>query len=95
MVKIDLQLFGGRGSSSGRRHSGGALAAFKSNAKQFNNALHEGRKRSAAIVEYTDLYGKIHKRYWNGVTYTDRKSSLFTNGDRYAHKGVYQAKYKE
>lgn len=39
------------------------LMAFRENSKQFNNALKEGRTRKASIVEFTDITGKVSKRY--------------------------------
>lgn len=67
------------------------LTAFRENSKQFNNALQEGRTRKASIVEFTDITGKVSKRYWNGATYTDRSSSLFEK----EFKGTYKVSFKK
>lgn len=87
---------GGRGSSSGVVASGGAikvspLTAFKENARQFNSALRDARRAKASIVEFKDVTGQTSKRYWNGATYTDRKSSLYEK----EFKGTYKAKFKQ
>ena len=67
------------------------LTAFRENSKQFNNALKEGRTRKASIVEFTDITGKVSKRYWNGATYTDRSNSLFEK----EFKGTYKVSFKK
>lgn len=91
----------GRGNSKAGKTSGGGnkvspLQAFRSNARQFNEALAEGRRRHAAVVEYTDLNGRKSRRYWNGATYTERKSSLYTRGTgKYSVSGTYSSKYHE
>ena len=91
---------GGRGSSSGVVASGGLvggaikvspLTAFKENARQFNSALRDARRAKASIVEFKDVTGQTSKRYWNGATYTDRKSSLYEK----EFKGTYKAKFKQ
>lgn len=83
---------GGRGGSSGSHKSSvSPLTAFKENAKQFNNALQEGRKRKASIVEFTDITGKVTKQYWNGATYTERSRSLYEK----EFKGTHKASFKK
>lgn len=87
MTKINLQLFGGRGASSGIRATTGpsALEAFKENSNQFSKALREGKARRAAVVEFSDITGKVVKRYWDGSTYRDRPNSERTPSERRAN----------
>lgn len=89
---INLQFFGGRGGSSGVGKSGiSALQAFKENARQFNEALQQGKIRKASVVEFEDITGNETKRYWNGATYVDRKSALY---EKDMH-GTYKARFKK
>ena len=87
---------GGRGTGSGNTYkSSGALEAFKDNARQFNEALREGERRRAAVIEFTDISGKLNKRYWNGAAYVDRSSALYTGATgKNAVSGVYKSEYK-
>lgn len=66
------------------------LEAFKENTNQLNKALKNAKDNKASILEYQDITGKVHHRYWNGATYTDRKSSLYEK----EFKGTYKAKFK-
>ena len=71
------------------------LQAFKENARQFNEALQEGRKRNAQIVEYKRIDGKTERRYWNGARYEDRPSQMYQNtGGKYKTEGTYKAEFK-
>ena len=86
---------GGRGASSKSSSGMSALEAFKDNARQFNEAMREGERRRAAVIEFKDITGKVNKRYWNGAAYVDRSSALYTEATgRNAVNGVYQAEYK-
>ena len=89
----------GRGESKVQRHErymrkklGGMsqLEAFKENARQFNEALEEARKRNAAVVEFTDITGKTFKRYWDGARYSDVKPS---GALRSGTSGTYKASF--
>lgn len=86
---------GGRGASSKSSSGMSALEAFKDNARQFNEAMREGERRRAAVIEFKDITGKVNKRYWNGAAYVDRSSALYTGATgRNSVNGVYQAEYK-
>ena len=90
---------GGGSSANGKTSGGGAklspLQAFKENARQFNEALIEGKKRNAQVVEYKRIDGKTERRYWNGARYEDRPSQMYqnTNG-KYKTEGTYKAEFK-
>lgn len=89
---------GGRGSSSGRagNRKVSALEAFRENVSQLNAALQKAKESGAAQLQYTDITGRTVNRYWNGATFTDRKSSLYeTTSGKYKREGIYKAKFKE
>ena len=97
MIKINIQLFGGRGASSGANTSNkpSALEVFKENANQFKRALQNGQENKAAIVEYTDVTGKTVKRYWDGSTYRDRPSSMYNSLSNKDMSGTFKSKFEE
>ncbi len=83
---------GGRGASSSKAKSTkSSLEAFRSNARQFNEALQKAKQQRASIVEYTDITGQTFKRYWNGASFVDRESALYEK----ERKGLYKAKYRD
>ena len=71
------------------------LVVVRENARQFNEALQEGRRRKAAVIEFEGVDGKVYKRYWNGAAYVDRAVDLqswgFTNT---GVSGTYSTKFK-
>lgn len=70
-----------------------ALQIFKENASQLNDAIREGQKRKVATIEFEDATGKTVRRYFNGASYSDRKSSM---AEKYSSvKGTYKAKFKK
>ena len=72
------------------------LEAFRENASQLNAALEKAKGIGAAQLQYTDITGRTVNRYWNGATFTDRKSSLYeTTSGKYKRTGIYKAKFKE
>jgi hypothetical protein len=88
---------GGRGGSSGIKNvpSGMTpLQAFKENAKQFNEALKKAQSEKASVVEFTDITGATVRRYWNGATFVDRKSALYTKAYKGKIQGTYKANFK-
>lgn len=97
MTKINIQLFGGRGASSGIRATTGpsALEAFKENSNQLSKALREGKARRAAVVEFSDITGKVVKRYWDGSTYRDRPNSMYNSLSNKDMSGTFKSKFKE
>lgn len=72
------------------------LEAFKENARQFNEALQEGKKRGAHIVEFKGITGQTVKRYWTGARYEDRPSSLYekSNTKYKMGGGTYKAEFR-
>lgn len=66
------------------------LDAFRENARQFNLARIAAKEAKASILEYTDIEGRTHKRYWNGAAFTDRASSLYER----EHSGVFKAQFE-
>lgn len=84
-MRIYLQFFGGRGASAGTGGGSGssneskpsALEMMKEDSRQYVEALKEAQRQKAAIVEYTGVDGKTHRRYWNGATFVDRSSALY------------------
>ena len=84
---------GGRGGSSKLESNSqkiSALKIFKENAAQFNKAIERAKTEKASILEYTEATGKIFTRYWNGATFTDRKSALYER----ERKGTLKVKFK-
>ena len=89
---------GKSGVSGAAGNSGNTLSpleAIRNNARQFNEALAEGRARNAEIVEYTDIMGIVRRRYWNGATWSERPSSMYARTTRYRASGTYKTSYKE
>lgn len=82
------------GSSSGSaKIEPTALEIVRENSSQFNLVLQEAKRRNVAKVEYEDAFGRTIRRYFDGATYSDRKSTMaekFTSA-----KGVYKAKFKK
>ena len=97
MIKINIQLFGGRGASSGANTSNkpSALEVFKENANQFKRALQTGKENKAAIVEYTAVTGKTVKRYWDGSAYRDRPNSMYDSLSNKDMSGTFISEFKE
>lgn len=96
MIKINIQLFGGRGAKSGANtfNKPSALAAFKENARQFNEALQNGKKNKAAIVEFTDITGKTTKHYWDGAAYRSRPNSMYNSLNNKDMTGMFKSDFK-
>lgn len=89
---------GGAGNSAQKAGNSkvSALEAFRENASQLNAALQKAKEIGAAQLQYTDITGRTVNRYWNGATFTDRKSSLYeTTSGKYKRTGIYKAKFKE
>ena len=81
--------------SSEKKSELSPLQAFKENARQFNIALQEARKRNAEIVEFKRLDGKVERRYWNGARFEDKPSLMYQNSnDKYKTSGIYKAEFK-
>ena len=77
-----------------RQHS--ALEMLRENARQLNEALAEGKRRGAAIVEFTDSMGKVYKQYWNGARYEDKPSSMQEQyGGNTKFKGTFKETFKD
>lgn len=87
----------GRSKSSSENQTGriSYLEAFKENSRQFNAALQRARDEGYAQLQYTAITGQVINRYWNGATFTDRKSSLYESlNPKYKRKGVLKVKFR-
>lgn len=71
------------------------LEGYRENIRQFNAALQAAKDSKAAILEFQDITGKTHRRWYNGATYTDRKPSEANIGGtgKYKRTGIYKAKF--
>lgn len=102
MLRLNLQLHGGRGANSNRKTAGSSgnsapavssLEAFREDARQLNQAIAGANLANAAEIVYHSMTGKTIRKYWDGGRYGDRPSSL---AQRYSSKsGVFEATFQE
>ena len=83
------------GDSGAQTYNVSELTQVRENYSQLQTAIRTVREQGASKVEYIGIDGKTVNRYWNGATFTDRRSSLYESQDpKYKRNGIYKAKSK-